>query len=58
MPPDVLDFSRRAELSELPELMDEPCSREVMRLCLRDLARVNRWFFAYRPTLKWLDSLE
>jgi len=57
MPPDVLDFSRRAELSELPELMDEPCSREVMRLCLRDLARVNRWFFAYRPTLKWLDSL-
>ena len=57
MPPDVLDFSRRAGLDELPELMDEPCSREVMRDCLRDLARVNRWFFAYRPTLAWLDSL-
>jgi SAM-dependent methyltransferase len=57
MPPDVLDFSRRAELSELPELMDEPCSREVMRACLSDLARVNRWFLAYRPLLTWLDSL-
>jgi len=55
MPPDVLDFSRRAELSEM---MDEPCSREVLRHCLRDLARVNRWFLAYRPTLTWLDSLE
>jgi SAM-dependent methyltransferase len=54
MPPDVIDFSRRAELSEL---MDEPCSREVMRACLRDLARVNRWFLAYRPVLTWLDSL-
>ena len=57
MPPDALDFSRRADLSEFPELMDEPCSREVLRHCLRDLARVNRWFLAYRPTLGWLDSL-
>jgi len=54
MPPDVLDFSQRAQLTEL---MDEPCSRDVMRHCLRDLARVNRWFLAYRPTLNWLDSL-
>ena len=54
MPPDAFDFSRRAELSEL---MDEPCSREVMRACLRDLGKVNRWFLAYRPTLAWLDSL-
>jgi len=54
MPPDALDFSRRAELSEL---MDEPCSRDVLRHCLRDLGRVNRWFLAYRPTLTWLDSL-
>jgi len=57
MPPDALDFSHRADLSEFPELMDEPCSREVLRHCLRDLARVNRWFLAYRPTLGWLDSL-
>jgi SAM-dependent methyltransferase len=41
----------------LTEQMDEPCSREVMRACLRDLARVNRWFLAYRPVLRWLDSL-
>jgi SAM-dependent methyltransferase len=54
MPPDVLDFSQRAQLTEL---MDEPCSRDVMRHCLRDLARVNRWFLAYRPTLSWLDTL-
>jgi len=58
MPPEAIDFSRRAELSELPELMDEPCSREVLRACLRDLARVNRWFLAYRPILNWLGSLK
>jgi len=58
MPPDAMDFTRRADISEFPELMDEPCSREVLRHCLRDLARVNRWFFAYRPTLSWLDSVE
>jgi SAM-dependent methyltransferase len=49
-----LDFSRRAELSEW---MDEPCSREELRACLRDLARVNRWFLAYRPVLQWLDRV-
>ena len=54
MPPEAIDFARRAELSEL---MDEPCSRVELRACLRDLARVNRWFLAYRPTLRWLDSL-
>jgi len=54
MPPDTLDFSRRAELTEL---MDEPCSRDVMRACLRDIARLNQWFFGYRPTLRWLESL-
>src|SRR3569833_95754 len=54
MPPDILDFSRRAQLSEF---MDEPCSRDVLRHCLRDLARVNRWFLAYRPTLKWLNTV-
>jgi SAM-dependent methyltransferase len=54
MPPDALDFSRRAELTEL---MDEPCSREEMRACLLDLSRLNRWFLGYRPTLCWLQSL-
>jgi 2-polyprenyl-3-methyl-5-hydroxy-6-metoxy-1,4-benzoquinol methylase len=55
MPPDVLDFSKRAQLTEL---MDAPCSREVMQACLRDLSRVNRWFLGYRPTLSWLESLD
>jgi hypothetical protein len=53
MPPSTLDFSRRAELTEL---MDEPCSREELRACLRDLSKLNRWFLGYRPILRWLDS--
>ena len=54
MPREAMDFSRRAELTEL---MDEPCSREEMRACLRDLERVNRWFLGYRPVLHFLNSL-
>lgn len=55
MPHELLDFSRRAELTEL---MDEPCSRDEMRACLRDLEKLNRWFLGYRPVLHWLDSLK
>ena len=47
-------FSRRAQLTEL---MDEPCSRETLRACLRDIARTNRWTLAHRPLLNWLDSI-
>jgi SAM-dependent methyltransferase len=54
MPHDTLDFGQRAQLTEL---MDEPCSREEMRDCLRDIARTNRWTMAYRPVLDWLDTL-
>lgn len=57
MPLNVPDMSRRAQPAELPELMDGPCSREEMRACMRDLARVNTWLRGYRPTLKWLDAL-
>jgi SAM-dependent methyltransferase len=55
MPPEGLNFGARAQLTEL---MDEPCSREELRACLRDLAKVNRWLLGYRPVLHWLDSLE
>ena len=55
MPPEALDFSRRAQLTEL---MDDPCSRDELRACLRDLAKVNRWLLGYRPLLRWLDSLD
>jgi SAM-dependent methyltransferase len=51
----AIDFSKRAELTEL---MDEPCGREDLRSCLRDLERLNRWFLGYRPVLRWLDSLD
>jgi SAM-dependent methyltransferase len=54
MQPRSLDFSRRARLTEL---MDEPCSREVLRACLRDIARTNRWTLAYRPLLHWLNEV-
>jgi SAM-dependent methyltransferase len=55
MPPNTLDFSRRADLTEM---MDEPCSPEELQACLQDLAKLNRWFLGYRPTLRWLDSLQ
>ncbi|MGA2753370.1 MAG: methyltransferase domain-containing protein [Terracidiphilus sp.] len=54
MPSDAIDFRHRAELTEF---MDGPCSRDQLRACLRDLARLNRWFLAYRPLLRWLDSI-
>src|SRR5215469_9755097 len=53
MPHSVPDFRRRAQLTEL---MDEPCSRDVLRACLRDIARVNRWTLGYRPLFHWLDA--
>ena len=37
--------------------MDQPCSYDDMRSCLRDIARINRLTFAYRPTLTWLAEL-
>jgi len=37
--------------------MDEPCSYEDFRDCLRDLAQVNRITFGYRPTLDWLRTV-
>jgi SAM-dependent methyltransferase len=49
-----LDFSRRADLEEQ---MDGPCSYEELRVCLRDLAVVNRLTLAHRPTMLWLESL-
>ena len=54
MPHSAPDFRRRAQLIEL---MDEPCSRDTLRACLCDIARTNRWTFAYRPLLNWLDEV-
>jgi len=53
MQSDALDFSRRAQLTEL---MDEPCSYAELRDCLRDLMHVNRTVLTYAPTLEWLGS--
>lgn len=38
-------------------MMDQPCSYEELRACLRDIARVDRLTFAHRPTLSWLEAL-
>ena len=54
MLPDRPDFSHRASIVER---MDEPCSRDELRACLRDIARTNRWTLAYRPVVAWLDAL-
>jgi SAM-dependent methyltransferase len=48
------DLSRRADVDQVPELMDGPCSYEELRACLRDIAKVNRLTFAHRPTLNFL----
>ena len=53
----AMDLAQRADPADLPEWMDEPCSYEDFRACLIDLAQVNRWTFASRPTLYWLDRL-
>ena len=37
--------------------MDQPCSYGDLRECLQGIARVNRLFRAYRPTLDWLDGM-
>lgn len=49
------DFSARSTAEELmdSEVVDFP----EFRACLVDLARVNRWTLAYRPTLAFLDRL-
>ncbi|MGA3047510.1 MAG: methyltransferase domain-containing protein [Terracidiphilus sp.] len=49
-----MDFRQRAQLTEM---MDEPCSRDELRACLRDIARTNRWTLGYRPVLHWLNTL-
>lgn len=55
MQPDALDFAQR---SRQRELLDEPCSREVLSAYLRSLARTNRWTLGYRPTLAWLETMK
>ena len=55
-PASKVDFSSRADPAALPEWMDEPCSYEQFRDCVRDLGSVNRWTFAYRPTLRFLEQ--
>jgi SAM-dependent methyltransferase len=59
MPSDVSSLSQAPDLrhrAELTEKMDEPCSRDQLRACLRDLARLNSWFFTQRQLLAWLES--
>jgi len=52
-----LTYARRAEPSELPELMDGPLPYNVLRDYLRDLAKVNRFTRGYLPTLVFLNRI-
>jgi SAM-dependent methyltransferase len=50
-----IDFGRR---SSPLELMDtEDCGVDVFEACLVDLAKVNTWTIAYRPTFAFLERL-
>jgi SAM-dependent methyltransferase len=51
--PGSIDFRRRAQLTER---MDEPCARDDLRACLRDIVRLNRWFLGDRSLFGWLDT--
>jgi SAM-dependent methyltransferase len=53
MLPEAFDFDSRALLTER---MDEPCTREQLRACLRDIARANGWLLGYRPLFEWLEA--
>ena len=50
-----IDFTYRADPADLPEWMDEPCTYEQFRGCVRDIGTVNRLTFAYWPTLRFLQ---
>ena len=50
-------FLERTDPADLPEWMDEPCSYEQFRACVRDLGRLNRLTLAYRPTLHFLERV-
>lgn len=53
----IPDLTRRTPPADLPELMDQPCTRAELRACLKDLAWLNRTLLGYRPTITWLESL-
>jgi len=52
--PHEIDFSKRAQLTER---MDEPCTRDEMRACLRDIGKLNRWTLANLATMNWLNGV-
>ncbi len=51
----MADLTRRSVASELMDTEVVPF--EEFRQCLRHLETVNRWTFAYRPTMAWLDRM-
>jgi SAM-dependent methyltransferase len=53
----IVTSSPHSRREDLTEMMDQPCSYEELRACLRDIARVNRLTFAYRPTIAWIKQL-
>lgn len=52
-----VDFNRRVNPPELPEWMDEGCTYEQFRDCLRELDSINRWTLGFRPTRRFLKRV-
>ncbi len=52
-----MNWQRRTEPADLVESMDEPCSYDDLRACLRDLGQVNRITRGFTPTLRFLDQV-
>lgn len=56
-PPAIPDLTHRVDPALFPELMDGPCTYEQFRACVREIGFINRWTFAYGPTLRFLGQV-
>ncbi len=50
------DFQNRLDPALLAERMDEPCTYEDFRDCVRDIAATTRLTLSYRPILRFLQK--
>jgi 2-polyprenyl-3-methyl-5-hydroxy-6-metoxy-1,4-benzoquinol methylase len=55
--PRTPNLAHRVDPALLPEQMDGPCTYEQFLGCIRDIGFINRWTFAYGPTLRFLEQV-
>ena len=51
------DLTTRLDPALLPELMDGPCTYEIFRATVHDIAATTRLTLAYRPTFRFLKQV-